>query len=234
MSSQVTAMRGGGWVITVKPSAKPTLVRTQHLPPPGKTARDREILRVRGPSCVVSSCVIVGQETSLHHAGYGHIADRIKAGGAVHRTACSLVTADEQRACQDLAALPVGRAERAVDGPGRAMRRGRMTRLGSAVVMTSEMAGTVQVSGNAPARRRECWLTACCGGEPCRRPQRVAVWPTAAGSNQTSPGTPSTAAPSCPSTAMRPWSGSPATPPRPPSPAAATSCKERRAHHGPC
>jgi hypothetical protein len=39
----------------VKPSASPTMVRTHHLPLPAETARDREILRVRGPSRVVSS-----------------------------------------------------------------------------------------------------------------------------------------------------------------------------------
>src|SRR5215470_17629076 len=74
---------------SVKPSAQPTQVRTLDLPPPAKTARDRGILRVRGPSCFVSSSVIVGQQTPLHHAGYGHIADGSGAGGAVHRTACS-------------------------------------------------------------------------------------------------------------------------------------------------
>ena len=48
---------------TVKPSAQPTLVRTQHLPPPAKTARS---LRKRGPagrsflSRRVSSCTAVG------------------------------------------------------------------------------------------------------------------------------------------------------------------------------
>ena len=43
----------------VKPSAQPTLVRTQHLPPPAKTAR---WLRKRGPAgrfLLVPSCVIV-------------------------------------------------------------------------------------------------------------------------------------------------------------------------------
>jgi len=64
------------------------LVRTQHLPPPAEMARDRGILSSRGPSRVVSSSVIVGQETPLYHDGYGHIADGFRAGGAVHRTAC--------------------------------------------------------------------------------------------------------------------------------------------------
>jgi hypothetical protein len=38
---------------SVKPSAQPTLVRTQHLPPPAKTARGLGFLRPRGPWCVV-------------------------------------------------------------------------------------------------------------------------------------------------------------------------------------
>jgi hypothetical protein len=73
---------------SVKPSAKPTLVRTQHLPPPAKTARGLGFPRSRGPSGVVSSGVIGGQQAPLHHGGYGHMADGSRAGGAVHRTAC--------------------------------------------------------------------------------------------------------------------------------------------------
>jgi hypothetical protein len=77
---------------SVKPSAQPTLVRTQHLPPPAKTARELGISRLRVPSCVVSPCVISGQETPLCHGGYGHMTDGIGAGGAVHRTACSWIS----------------------------------------------------------------------------------------------------------------------------------------------
>jgi hypothetical protein len=65
------------------------MVRTHHLPPPAKTARGLGFPPPRGPWCLVSSCVIVGQETSLHYGGYGQIADGIGTGGAVHRTACS-------------------------------------------------------------------------------------------------------------------------------------------------
>src|SRR5215467_5734548 len=50
------------WGFTVKPSAQPTQVRTLDLPPPAKTARDRGFLRARGPSCIVTSSVILGQE----------------------------------------------------------------------------------------------------------------------------------------------------------------------------
>ena len=73
---------------SVKPSAQPTLVRTQHLPLPAEAARELGIPRYRGPSCVVPWWVIFGQQTSLCGSGYGHIADGIGAGGAVHRTAC--------------------------------------------------------------------------------------------------------------------------------------------------
>jgi hypothetical protein len=86
---QVSAMWRHREDRSVKPSAQPTLVRTQHLPPPAKTARDRGILRPRGPSCAVSSCVIAGQETSLYHDGYGRIADGFGPEQAVRRTACS-------------------------------------------------------------------------------------------------------------------------------------------------
>jgi hypothetical protein len=48
-------------VNTVKPSAQPTLVRTQHLPPPAKTAPG---LRKRGPG-PFSSCHVVCQGVSL-------------------------------------------------------------------------------------------------------------------------------------------------------------------------
>jgi hypothetical protein len=73
---------------TVKPSAQPTLVRTQHLPLPAETARDRGILPSRGPLYLVSSCVITGQRMSLCGSGYGHMADGSRPGQAVHRTVC--------------------------------------------------------------------------------------------------------------------------------------------------
>ena len=74
---------------SVKPSAQPTLVRTQHLPPPAKTARDRGILPSHGLSCVVSSCVMIGHDTPLRGSGYGHMADGFRPEQAVQRTACS-------------------------------------------------------------------------------------------------------------------------------------------------
>ena len=73
---------------TVKPSAQPTLVRTQHLPPPAKTARS---LRKRGPAGrfpLVPPCVIVCRCRSSRSDRYGHIADSVRAEGAVRGTAC--------------------------------------------------------------------------------------------------------------------------------------------------
>jgi hypothetical protein len=73
---------------SVKPSAQPTLVRTQHLPPPAKTAR---WLRKRGPAGrfpLVPPCVIVCRHRSSRSNRYGHIADSVRAEGAVRGTAC--------------------------------------------------------------------------------------------------------------------------------------------------
>ncbi len=73
---------------SVKPSAQPTLVRTQHLPPPGKTARS---LRKRGPAgrfLLVPLCVIVCRRRSWRSDRYGHIADSVRAERAVRGTAC--------------------------------------------------------------------------------------------------------------------------------------------------
>ncbi len=73
---------------SVKPSAQPTLVRTQHLPPPAKTARS---LRKRGPAgrfLLVPPCVIVCRCRSWRSNRYGHIADSVRAEGAVRGTAC--------------------------------------------------------------------------------------------------------------------------------------------------
>ncbi len=72
---------------TVKPSAQPTLVRTQHLPPPGKTDRS---LRKRGPAgrfLLVAPCISVCHRGSRHSSGYGQIADSIRAERALRITA---------------------------------------------------------------------------------------------------------------------------------------------------
>ena len=73
---------------SVKPSAQPTLVRTQHLPPPAKTARS---LRKRGPAgrfLLVPPCVIVCRCRSSRSNRYGQIADSVRAKQAVRGTAC--------------------------------------------------------------------------------------------------------------------------------------------------
>ena len=65
---------------TVKPSAQPTLVRTQHLPPPAKTARP---LRKRGPAgrfLLVPPCIIVCRCRSWRSDRYGHIDDMHRVG----------------------------------------------------------------------------------------------------------------------------------------------------------
>ena len=71
----------------VKPSAQPTLVRTQHLPPPAKTART---LRKRGPAgrfLLVTPCIRVRHCGSMHGSVHVHIADSVRAERAVRITA---------------------------------------------------------------------------------------------------------------------------------------------------
>jgi hypothetical protein len=71
---------------TAKPSAQPTLVRTQHLPPPAKTAC---WLRKRDPAgrfVLVTPCVRVCHCGSMRGSGYGHITDSVWAERAVRKT----------------------------------------------------------------------------------------------------------------------------------------------------
>src|ERR1022692_1829440 len=51
-------------------------------PTPAKTARELGYSWLGGPSCLVSSCVIVGQEASPYGDGYGHMADGNPAGAS--------------------------------------------------------------------------------------------------------------------------------------------------------
>jgi hypothetical protein len=72
---------------SVKPSAQPTLVRTQHLPPPAKTART---LRKRGPAgrfVLVASCLRACHDGSIRGNGKGHIDDSVRTERAAHLTA---------------------------------------------------------------------------------------------------------------------------------------------------
>ena len=71
---------------SVKPSAQPTLVRTQHLPPPAKTAR---WLRKRGPAgrfFSVPPCVILYRCGAACRGVHGRIADGIRAPSRSVRT----------------------------------------------------------------------------------------------------------------------------------------------------
>jgi hypothetical protein len=64
-----------GWDrLTVKPSAKPTLVRTQHLPLPAETARELGIPGFAGLLCLVRRVLCVPQ-WALRSSGYGHMVD---------------------------------------------------------------------------------------------------------------------------------------------------------------
>ena len=72
---------------SVKPSAQPTLVRTQHLPPPAKTAR---WLRKRGPAgrfLLVTPCVKVRHYGSRRGSVHVHMVYSVRAKLAVRITA---------------------------------------------------------------------------------------------------------------------------------------------------
>ena len=76
---------------SVKPSAQPTLVRTQHLPPPAKTART---LRKRGPAgrfLLVTPCIRVRHYGSMHGSVRVHMVYSVRAKLAVRITARSAV-----------------------------------------------------------------------------------------------------------------------------------------------
>src|ERR1022692_3187852 len=96
---------------SVKPSAKPTLVRTQHLPPPAKIARELGFPGLAGLLVIVPPCFVMCRCEPLRSSGYGHMADGIRPQQAVHRTACSTVvivhrvaglTGDDHRLYPDL------------------------------------------------------------------------------------------------------------------------------------
>jgi hypothetical protein len=154
-----------GWVrSTVKPSAQPTLVRTQHLPPPAKTARS---LRKRGPRTVfslsrrVSACINYG---SMRSSGYGHITDRVRAERAVRITArfadlcpfCPIIgrrdcSSDDCRTSRSAGSVP--------RRPPRAGRRAGFVR---ACGRAGCRIGTIPIASRLPLRR---WP----GTRRCRR-----------------------------------------------------------------
>ena len=71
----------------MKPSAQPTLVRTQHLPPPAKTARS---LRKRGPAgrfLLVTPCIRACHCGSMRSSGCVHMVYSVGAERAVRNLA---------------------------------------------------------------------------------------------------------------------------------------------------
>jgi hypothetical protein len=77
---------------TRQPSAKPTLVRTQHLPLPAETARELGIPGLAGLLCLVPLCFMMCRCEPLRSSGYGHMTDGFGVEQAVHRTACSRIS----------------------------------------------------------------------------------------------------------------------------------------------
>jgi hypothetical protein len=91
-------LSGVARVSPVKPSAQPTLVRTQHLPPAAKTAPGLRVSRLAGRFLVVPPCFIVCRGGASGSSGYGHIADGDGPEPAVHRTAgCAVFRASGWR-----------------------------------------------------------------------------------------------------------------------------------------
>ena len=86
---------------SVKPSAQPTLVRTQHLPPAVKTALLAAETRPGGPFLLVAACLIMCHRGSMHSSGYGHIADSVRAERAVRITARFCRSAPVLSRCTD-------------------------------------------------------------------------------------------------------------------------------------
>ncbi len=110
-----------------KPSAQPTLVRTQHLPPPAKTALG---LRKRGPVgrflLVTTPCIRMCHRGSMRSSGYGHIADSVRAKRAVRITArfadprpfCPVARAPDCSPDWLMPRIPVGRFFAVLLAPG--------------------------------------------------------------------------------------------------------------------
>src|ERR1017187_7407266 len=85
---QPDSRRSGGMLTdqderSVKPSAKPSLVRTQHLPHPGETAPYLPIFVLAGRFFSVPRCVILWRLTSACRGVHGRIADENRGLGAV-------------------------------------------------------------------------------------------------------------------------------------------------------
>src|SRR6266496_923943 len=72
---------------SVKPSAQPTLVRTQHLPPPAKTAPGLRKRSPAGRSLLVTACISVCHYGSMHGSVHVHMVYSVRAKLAVRITA---------------------------------------------------------------------------------------------------------------------------------------------------
>ena len=60
-------------------------------PTPATISENGRLLRRRGPAgrfFLVTPCIRLCHRASMRGSGYGHIADRVRAGGAVRQTAC--------------------------------------------------------------------------------------------------------------------------------------------------
>src|SRR5689334_2221279 len=95
----VSAFDSGRRRAVCKPSAQPTLVRTQHLPPPARMARLLTALALAGRFILVTPGIKVCHCASMCCGVHGRIADGVRAGRAVGVT--------------------VGFPRTATDGPGR-------------------------------------------------------------------------------------------------------------------
>jgi hypothetical protein len=128
---------------SVKPSAQPTLVRTQHLPPPAKTA---PWLRKRTRGAVllrVTPRITVCHGVSICRGVHGRIADGVRTGRAVGDT--------------------VGFPRTATDGPGKGPCPGPRFGIGA----MRRPAADIASEGRAPRRRNgeRCGDRAiCCPG----------------------------------------------------------------------
>ena len=93
---------GGQSERPVKPSAQPTLVRTQHLPPPAKTPRWLRIFALAGRFCSVPWCVTLSRCRASCCGVHGRIADGCPCGlvgrsGQLRRSACAVTTVGAHR-----------------------------------------------------------------------------------------------------------------------------------------
>src|SRR5208282_3099420 len=150
---------------SVKPSAQPTFVRTQHLPPPAKTART---LRKRGPAgcfLLVTTCIGVCHCASMRSSGCVHMVYSERAERAVRKTARF---GDLVAACrvEDVSSAPQpggqGSAEAARWMQESAQRRPRVCSAGQLRMLMQDVRG----AGLRPTARPRLERFACTSGTP--------------------------------------------------------------------